>query len=142
MINALWHFPQSQLTYSRLSTLDCSSSTRLTLQRRRAVSLPHHWILQTHSAAASLLLRLVPVNVSHTHPASSGPRPRRHSADCPLGVVLAGLKGKRLPWGDERDVQDLPAQRAVGGEDASGANPELDQEVGLEGGGYPGVVQV
>ena len=117
------------MTYSRLSALDCSSSTRLTLQRRRSVSLPDHWIPQTHRAAASLLFRLVPVNVSHTHPASSCPRPSRLGANRPLGVVLAGLESERLPRGDGLDVQDTPAPRAVGGEDASGANPELDQEV-------------
>ncbi len=126
----------------RVSALDCSSFTSLTLQRRSPVSLPHHWVLQTHRATASLLLRLVPVYVSHTHPASSGPWPARLGADSPLGVVLAGLEGERLPWVDDLDIQNLPAQRAVGGEDACGANPELDQEVWLEGGGHPGVVQV
>lgn len=124
-----------------------SSSTRLALQRRRPVRLPHHRVLQTHRAPAALLLRMVPVYVSHAHPpaagvASPGPRPGRLSADRPLGVVLAGLEGERLPRRDERDVQDLPAPGAVGGEDARGANPELDQEVGLEGGGHPAVVKV
>ena len=136
------HAQQTNLTPAGLSTLDRSTSTSLTLQRCCPVSLPHHRVTQTHRATASLLLRLVPVYVPHTHPASSGPRARRLGADGPLGVVLRSLEGERLPRVDERDVQDLPALRAVGGEDARGANPELDQEVWLEGGGHPGVVQV
>lgn len=124
------------------STLARSSSASLTLQRRCPVSLPHHRVLQTHRATATPLLRLVSIYVSHTHPASSSPGPGRFGADSPLGVVPAGLEGERLPWVNECDVQDLPAQWAVGGEDARGANPELDQEVWLEGGSHPGVVQV
>lgn len=100
------------------STLDRSSSTSLTLKRCRPVSLPNHWVLQTHRATASILLCLVPVYVSHTYPASPGPHSCRLGADSPLGVVLGGLEGERLPWVDESDVQDLPAQRAVGGEDS------------------------
>ena len=136
------HAQQTNLTPAGLSTLDGSSSTSLTLQSCCPVSLPHHRVMQTHRATASLLLRLVPVYVSHAHPASSVPRAGRLGADGPLGVVLRSLEGERLPRVDERDVQDLPALRAVGGEDAPGANPELDQQVWLEGGGHPGVVQV
>lgn len=111
------------------SALTRFSSTALALQRRRPVRLPHHGVLQTHRAAAPLLLRLVPVDVSHTHPSPSGPHPARRGADGPLRVVLAVLEVERLPRVDELDVQDLPSQRAVGGEDACGANPELDQEI-------------
>ena len=136
------HAQQTNLTPAGLSTLDGSSSTSLTLQSCCPVSLPHHRVMQTHRATASLLLRLVPVYVSHAHPASSVPGAGRLGADGPLGVVLRSLEGERLPRVDERDVQDLPALRAVGGEDAPGANPELDQQVWLEGGGHPGVVQV
>lgn len=110
-------------------TLNCFPPTVLALQRCRSVSLPNHWILQAHCSSTALLLRLVPVYVPHAHPASPRPSPRRFGADRPLGVVLGVLEGVGLARADERDVQNLPAQRAVGGEDARGANPELNQEV-------------
>lgn len=70
----------------------------LPLQRRRSIGLPHYWVPKTHCPAAALLLRLVPVDVAHTHPAACCPAPRggRVGADGPLGVVLAGFEGKRL----------------------------------------------
>lgn len=121
---------------SRARTLDRPPSTVLTLQGCSPVGFPHHGVLQTHGPTTTLLLRLVTVDVAHTHPAA---RPGAHR---PLGVVLAGLEGEDVARVEERDVQDLPAPRAVGRQDSCGADPELDQEVGLEGGGHPGVVQV
>lgn len=124
------------------SAFDCSPSTSITLQGRCPVSLPHHRVLLTHGATAALLLCHVPIYVSHAHPASSGAGAGRRRTDSPLGVVLADTEGERLPRVDEFDVQDFPAQGAVGRENASGADPELDQEIGLEGGSHPAVVQV
>lgn len=105
------------------------SSTLLPLHRSLPVGLPHGRVLQTHGPAAALLLRLVAVDVAHAHPASPAPRgPGRGGADGPLGVVHAAFEGE-LPHLDEGDVQDLPVAGAVGGQNASGVNPKLDQEV-------------
>lgn len=106
-----------------------SSSTLLPLRRSRPVGLPHDRVLQTHRPAAALLLRLVAVDVAHAHPASPAPRgPGRGGADGPLGVVRAAFEGE-LPQLDDSDVQDLPVAGAVGGQNAAGVNPKLDQEV-------------
>lgn len=121
-------------------TLNRCSSTSFTLQRSCPICFPHHRVPLTHSATATFLLGFIPIYISHTHPPTS--RPSRVGADSPLGVVLAGLKGERLAWVEECDIQDLPAQWAVGGKDPSGANPELDQEIWLEGWSHPGVVEV
>lgn len=123
-------------------TRRCYTFTSLTFEDGGPVGLPNHRVLQTHRAAATLLLRLISVYVSHTHPASPSPRPGRVGADSPLGVVLAGLEGEWLSWVYECDVQDFPALCAVWGEDAWRVNPELDQQVWLEGWSHPGVVQV
>lgn len=123
-------------------TLECYTFTSLTFENGGPVGLPNHRVLQTHRAAAALFLRLVSIYVSHTHPATSGPWPGRAGADSPLGVVLAGLECEWLARVNECDVQDFPAQWAVWGEDTWGVNPELDQEVWLEGWSHPGVVQV
>lgn len=125
---------------SRLSALDCFSLTVLTVQGRCSVSLPHHRITMTHCASTPLLLSLISVYVPDTHPASTSPS--LTGAHRPFGVVLAGLEGERLPRVEELDVQDLPVIRAVGRKDARGANPELDQEVWLEGWGHPRVIQI
>lgn len=120
-----------------------SSFTVVPLQRRRSIGLPHHWVPLAHRPAAALLLRHVPVDVAHTHPAA--PRAGgagRAGADGPLGVVLAVFEGKRLARLDVVDVLDLPISGAVGRQDARGQLPELDQEVGLKGRSHPGVVEV
>lgn len=125
---------------SRLSALDCFSLTVLTVQGRCSVSLPHHRITMTHCASTPLLLSLISIYVPDTHPASTSPS--LTGAHRPFGVVLAGLEGERLPRVEELDVQDLPVIRAVGRKDARGANPELDQEVWLEGWGHPCMIQI
>lgn len=102
------------------------SPAHLTLQRRCPIGLPHRGVLQTHRPAPSLLLSLVAVDVAHTHPASSSIQPTPGGTHGPLGVVVGGLEGDPAAWGDKLDVQDLPAQGAVRGQDASGADPELD----------------
>lgn len=94
----------------------------------------------THCAPTPLLFSLISIYVPDTHPASTSPS--LTGAHRPFGVVLAGLEGERLPRVEQLDVQDLPVLRAVGRKDAWGANPELDQEIWLEGWGHPRMVQI
>lgn len=123
-------------------TLHFSSSTTLIIHNCCPVSLPHHRVSQTHGSSATLLLSHIPIDVPYTHPPASSPGTSCLGAHSPLGVVLAGLKFRRLSRVYSCDVQDLPSQGAVRRKDPCGTNPELDQEVRLEGRGHPGMVEV
>lgn len=114
---------------------------RLALQRRRSIRLPHAHVLPAHGPAPSLLLRLVPVNVPHAHPGPA-PRPASSGAHRPFGVIFRGTEGPLAARREQVYVQNLPAGGAVGWEDAGGATPELHQQVRLQRGSHPGVVQV
>lgn len=141
----VWVLRLHKLSHSALKPCGLAllhfASTRLALQRGRAIRLPHGNILPTHGPAPSLLLRLVPVNVPHAHP-SPAPQPASSCAHRPFGVILRGLEGDLAVWRDHVHVQSLPAGGAVGREDAGGATPELNQQVRLQRGSHPGMVQV
>lgn len=109
------------------------STTGLALQGSRAIGLPHHGILSAHCTPTSLFLGLVTVDVSYADPAARGPNSSVAAAgtDRPLRVILCSLERDALAWGNEIYVEDFPARRAVRGQEASGAAPELNQQVGL-----------
>lgn len=116
-------------------------STGFTHLCRRPVRLPHRSIHPTHRPTAPILLRLVPVNVPHADPVAA-PHAASAGAHRPLGVILRGFKGDPLPRRDQIHVQNFPAGRAVGGQDAGRATPELHQQVRPESRCHPGVVEV
>ncbi len=120
------------------------STAALTLQGGRAIGLPHRSILTAHRTPASLLLRLVTVDISNTDPAARRPTSSAATADTdgPLRVVLCSLECDALAWGNEIYVEDFPAWRAVGVQDSRGATPELNQQVWLKRRSNPGVIQV
>ncbi len=120
------------------------STAALTLQGGRAIGLPHRSILTAHRTPASLLLRLVTVDISNTDPAARRPTSSAATADTdgPLRVVLCSLECDALAWGNEIYVEDFPARRAVGVQDSRGATPELNQQVWLKRRSNPGVIQV
>lgn len=116
----------------------------LTLQGSRAIGLPHRSVLTAHRTPASLLLRLVAVDISDTDPVARRPTSSAAPADTdgPLRVVLCSLKRDALARGNEIYVEDFPALRAVRVQDSRGATPELNQQVGLKRRCNPGVIQV
>lgn len=109
------------------------STTGLALQGSRAIGLPYHSILAAHCTPTSLFLRLVTVDVSYADPAAQCPTSSAAAAgtDRPLRVILCSLERDALAWGNEIYVENFPAWRAVRGQEASGATPELNQQVGL-----------
>lgn len=112
------------LLYPASSVIPCSFFTRLhssiagfALQGSRAIGLPHHSILVAHRTPASLLLCLVPVDISYADPATRRPTSSAAAVgtDGPLRVVLCRLERDALAWGNEIYVEDFPAWRAVRG---------------------------